>query len=69
MPVRAAEVMRDAAARSLGRSKEGKREAESITKPSRSRAERAAVYGSVVDVVMLGIVSKDGGWYMVEKGA
>ena len=52
-PVRAAVVMRDAAARRASRSKEGKREAERITKPSRSRADLVAVYGSDAAHVML----------------
>jgi hypothetical protein len=43
VPVRAAVVMREAAERWEGREKEGKRVAGRITKPSRSRARRAAV--------------------------
>jgi hypothetical protein len=41
-PLRAAVVRRDAASLRAVRSKEGKREAGRTTKPSRSRAERAA---------------------------
>lgn len=48
MPFRAARAMRLAAERSMGRSKEGKRMAGRITKPSRSRERRAVVYGSDV---------------------
>jgi hypothetical protein len=49
--------MRDAALRSVSRSKAGNREAERMTKPSRSRAARAAAYGSVDEGVMLEVVS------------
>lgn len=48
--------MRDAAFRSAVRSKEGKREAERMTKPSRSKASLAAVYGSEVEMFMFGDV-------------
>lgn len=51
-PARAALVMRLPAKRSASRSRDGKSEAERITKPSLSRALRAAVYGSVIDVVI-----------------
>lgn len=56
-PARAEAVRRAAAARRVGRSKEGKREAGRTTKPSRSRDSRAAVYGLCVEEVMLGIES------------
>lgn len=46
--------MREPAARSALRSKKGNSEAERITKPSFSRAARAAAYGSLDDVVMFG---------------
>ena len=42
------------AERSALRWKEGKREAERTTKPSLLRAARAALYGSLDDVVMFG---------------
>jgi hypothetical protein len=53
--VRAAVVMRVPASRSALRSKEGKSEAERTTKPSFSRAARAAVYGSLNAVVMFDV--------------
>jgi len=42
-PDRAASVMREAAARRASRSKDGNSEADRTTKPSRSRASRAAL--------------------------
>jgi hypothetical protein len=57
VPERAEAVRRSAAARRVGRSKEGKREAGRTTKPSRSRDSRAAVYWLCVEGVMLGIES------------
>ena len=59
MPDRAAVAMREAAERRASRSKEGKSDAERITKPSRSSAERAAVYGLEAEVVMLDMVSEE----------
>jgi hypothetical protein len=56
-PDRAACVMRTAARRRASRSKEGKREAERMTKPSRSSVERAAEYGLASEVVICGDVS------------
>lgn len=46
-------MIREAADRRASRSKEGNKDAESMTNPSRSRAERAAAYGSETEIVML----------------
>lgn len=56
LPERAASVKRDPAERRASRSKFGNKDADNTTKPSRSRASSAVLYGSVFEVLMFGDV-------------